>query len=91
MAWHVSTKGLHVAEAPSLLHHRQLHPQDEQNWDEAYDEEYDGLCHLPTFEVITEKEYKTLKKLPGQPSLPWPSQHWNGMKTDNQNNANTEL
>jgi hypothetical protein len=31
-------------------------------WDTAYDEEYDGLESLPTWEVITEDQYKQLSK-----------------------------
>ena len=69
VARHVSAKGLHVAEAPFLLRHHQLHPQDKQKWDDVYDEEYDSLRQLPAFEVITEDEYKVLKKVTG-PALP---------------------
>jgi hypothetical protein len=33
---------------------------DKQTWDDAYSEEFDGLSHLPTWEVLTENEFKQL-------------------------------
>ncbi len=59
---HVSAHGLKSLLAPnSLKHHRSLDPADKQVWDAAYDEEYDGLASLPTWEVITEAQYKQLR------------------------------
>jgi hypothetical protein len=29
-------------------------------WDEAYNEEFDGLSSLPTWEVLTETQFKSL-------------------------------
>ena len=37
-------------------------------WDAAYDEEYDGLDSLPTWEVISETRYRQLSK--GRRALP---------------------
>jgi len=33
-------------------------PADQTFWYAAYDEEYDGLSLLPTWEVITEDQFK---------------------------------
>jgi hypothetical protein len=52
----------------SLKKHHQLDPEDKCIWDAAYDEEYDGLESLPTWEVITEDQYKLLSK--GKRALP---------------------
>jgi hypothetical protein len=41
---------------------------DKAIWDAAYDEEYDGLESLPTWEIITEDQYKLLSK--GKKALP---------------------
>ncbi len=65
IARHVCAKDLHVTEAPSLLRHYQLHPEDRKKWDAAYSEEYDGLVNLDTWEVITEEEYKRMRHLTG--------------------------
>ena len=49
--------------APSSL--KQLHklsPNDQAIWNKAYDEEYDGLTSIPTWDVISEKEFKLLSK-----------------------------
>jgi hypothetical protein len=35
-------------------------PEDKIIWDQAYDEEFDGLSSLPTWEILTETQYKTL-------------------------------
>jgi len=35
---------------------------DKNIWKQAYDEEYDGLTSIPTWEVITEQEFKNLNK-----------------------------
>jgi len=45
-----------------------LDPEDKIIWDAAYDEEYDGLESLPTWEIITEAQYKQLGK--GRRALP---------------------
>ena len=66
MARHVSAKDLKVMEAPSLLRHHQLHPEDRETWDAAYSEEYNGLMALNTWEVITEPEYRRLIKVTGR-------------------------
>ena len=41
---------------------------DKSIWDAAYDEEYDGLESISTWEVITEKEFQQLSK--GKRALP---------------------
>ena len=51
--------------APSLLRHYQLHPQDRKTWDDAYNEEYDGLEKLETWEVITEADYLRMQHQTG--------------------------
>jgi len=37
-------------------------PQDKLIWDEAYNEEYDGLANIPTWEVISKSQFKLLSK-----------------------------
>jgi len=39
-----------------------LSPSDQAIWLEAYDEEFDGLNSLPTWDVITEDQFKKLSK-----------------------------
>ncbi len=66
---HVSAHGLTSLIAPtSLKAHRNMNSNDKGIWDAAYDEEYDGLESLPTWEVISEDEYRQLPK--GQRALP---------------------
>jgi len=66
---HVSAHGLSSLIAPtSLKSHSNLSPSDKQIWDEAYNEEYDGLVGLPTWEVISENQFKQLSK--GRKALP---------------------
>jgi hypothetical protein len=60
---HVSAHGLQQLIAPaSLKNLKKLSAQDQTIWQEAYDEEYDGLSSIPTWEVVTEEEFKALKK-----------------------------
>jgi hypothetical protein len=55
---HVSAHGLQSLLAPtSLKAHHKLSPEDKSIWDATYDEEYDGLESLPTWEVISEAQY----------------------------------
>jgi hypothetical protein len=42
--------------------HSNLSPTDKSIWDNAYFEEYDGHASLPTWEVLTEKQFKSLSK-----------------------------
>ncbi|MFN9981554.1 MAG: hypothetical protein ACK53Y_16635, partial [bacterium] len=44
----------------SLRAHSKLSSIDKQIWDDAYSEEFDGLSDLPTWEVLTEHEFKQL-------------------------------
>jgi len=60
---HVSAHGLSSLVAPSSLKsHSKLCPSDKSIWDNAYFEEYDGLSSLPTWEVLSEAQYKSLYK-----------------------------
>lgn len=54
---------------------------DKQIWDDAYDEEYDGLANIPTWEVITETQFKLLSK----GVKPLPSMAISTIKYDSQN------
>jgi hypothetical protein len=45
-----------------------MDPSDKLVWDQAYDEEYDGLISLPTWEIVSEAEYRQLSK--GKRALP---------------------
>jgi hypothetical protein len=66
---HVLAHGLESLITPaSLKHHSTLSPQDKLIWDAAYDEEYDGLAGIPTWEVISEQQLRQLSK--GIKSLP---------------------
>jgi hypothetical protein len=66
---HVSAYGLKSLVAPtSLTKPSSMDPVDKSVWDAAYDEEYNGLVSLPTWKVISEREYKQLSK--GKPALP---------------------
>jgi hypothetical protein len=66
---HVSAHGLQSLLAPSSLKaHAKLHPSDKVIWDEAYNEEYDGLVLLPSWEIVSEDEYIHLSK--GKKALP---------------------
>jgi hypothetical protein len=59
----VSAKNLHLLEAPTLLNHYKLHPEDKATWDAAYKSEYDGLQNIDTWQTITEQEYEDMKHL----------------------------
>jgi hypothetical protein len=50
-------------DAPTLLKHEKLHPNDRTFWDSAYQEEYQGLEDIDTWEKITEEEYQESKHL----------------------------
>jgi adenine-specific DNA methylase len=45
-----------------------MSPGDRHIWDSAYNEVYAGLELLPTWEIITEEQYKLLSK--GKKALP---------------------
>jgi hypothetical protein len=60
---HVSAHGLLSLVAPSSLKsHLSMHPNDKEIWDDAYCEEFDGLSLLPTWEVLSEQQYRQLYK-----------------------------
>jgi hypothetical protein len=66
---HISAHGLKSLIAPtSLKSHLNMDPGDKLIWDQAYAEEYDGLTALPSWEVISEEEYKLLSR--GKRALP---------------------
>jgi len=66
---HVTTHGLKLLIAPiSLKANVNMDPDDRNIWDAAYDEEYDSLISLPTWEVISEEQYQWLGK--GRQALP---------------------
>ncbi len=66
---HVSAHGLASLVAPtSLRMHSKLSSTDKQIWDDAYNEEYDGLSDLPTWEVLSESQFKQLSN--GVKALP---------------------
>jgi len=52
----------------SLKAHSKLSPSDQEIWNDAYAEEYDGLASIPTWEIITEEQFKLLNK--GRKVLP---------------------
>ena len=90
LAKHVSATGLNVLQAPSLLRHHKLNPNDRKLWDAAYKEEYDGLTALETWEVIPEEEYIRLKHVT---EAALPTMAISTIKNDetaSQNDANTE-
>jgi len=65
----VSAHGLESVLAPtSLKHHSKLSAQDRIIWDQAYDEEFDGLSSLPTWDIVSEEQFKRLSK--GVKALP---------------------
>jgi hypothetical protein len=60
---HVSAHGLTSLLAPSSLKQlSKLNSHDQSIWQAAYDEEYDGLSSLPTWEVLTEDQFKQMSK-----------------------------
>ena len=59
----VSAAGLNLMQAPTLLKHHKLHPDDKSIWDAAYKSEYDGLQDIDTWELITEDEYQNMRHL----------------------------
>ena len=70
-ARHVSATELVDMSSPtSLLAHAKLIPSDKKVWDESYTEEYNGLKSLQTWEIITEEQYKYLKKTHNAHLLP---------------------
>jgi hypothetical protein len=50
-------------DAPTLLKHEKLHPNNKKIWDSAYLEEYKGLEDIDTWETISETEYQESKHL----------------------------
>jgi dUTPase len=59
----VSAANLHQMQAPTLLNHSKLHPEDKSTWDAAYMSEYNGLVDIQTWETITEAQYQSMKHL----------------------------
>jgi len=66
---HVSAHGLHSLVTPSSLKaHNKMSSNDKEIWDSAYNEEFDGLTSLPSWEVMTEDQYLKLNQ--GRKALP---------------------
>ncbi len=89
---HVSAHGLSSLIVPSSLKsHSKLSSSDKNIWDDAYFEEYDGLCSLPSWEVVTERQYLKISK--GRRALPTmaPFLRLNMMHTTSRSEQNTEL
>ncbi len=60
---HVSAHGLTNLLAPtSLKAHSKMNSTDKSIWDAAYDEEFDGLESFPTWEVLSEEQFRQLGK-----------------------------
>jgi hypothetical protein len=58
---HVSTYGLTSLLPPtSLKAHSKMNSNDKAIWAAAYDEEFDGLESLPTWEVLSEEQFRQL-------------------------------
>jgi hypothetical protein len=61
--------GLESLLAPSSLkHHAKVSAGDKLIWDAAYNEEYDGLVDLSSWEIVSEEEYCRISK--GKKALP---------------------
>ena len=56
IAKHISARNLTSEEVPTLLKHHLLNDNDKTIWDNAYNEEYDGLYDLPCWYTITQKK-----------------------------------
>jgi hypothetical protein len=66
---HVTAHGLSSFVAPpSIKHVSTMSPEDQTIWYAAYDEEFDGLNSLPTWDVVTEEQFRRLSK--GTKALP---------------------
>jgi hypothetical protein len=58
---HVSAHGLTSLIAPTSLQSlSKLNDSDRKIWEDAYSEEFDGISYLPTWEVLTESEFRSL-------------------------------
>ena len=57
MARHVSAANLRSLDPPTLINHNKLHPADRKIWDQAYEEEYEGLQQLPTWVSLDQHEF----------------------------------
>ena len=62
----VSAANLRNLEAPTLLQHHKLHPEDKKTWDESYAQEYHRLESIDTWEWISEQEYNDCKHIFGK-------------------------
>lgn len=66
---HASAHGLtSLLALSSLKTNLSLSPSDKLIWDDAYFEEFDGLSFLPTWEVLTEQQFKAVSN--GVKALP---------------------
>ena len=79
---HVSAHGLESLLAPtSLKQHSSMSINDQHIWNAAYNEEYDGLTSIPTWEIINEQQFKQLSK----GTKPLPSMAISTIKYDEHN------
>jgi len=79
---HVSAHGLRCLIAPSsLCQLTSMHPNDQVIWNDAYNEEYDGLASIPTWEVLSESQFNLLSK----GAKPLPSMAISTIKYDEHN------
>ena len=82
---HVSAHGLRSLIAPSLLCQiTKMHCNDQVIWNEAYNEEYNSLVSIPTWEVLSESQFKLLSK----GAKPLPSMAISTIKYDENNRPN---
>lgn len=67
----VSDKYRISLDPPTLFEYKLLHPSDKKIWDSSYTEEYKGIVHINTWDLISKKEYKKLRKtlVPALPTL----------------------
>jgi len=60
---YVSAHGLQSLVTPSSLkNHQSMSPSDKSIWEAAYNEEFDSLSSIPTWELIPESQFKKLSK-----------------------------
>ena len=65
VARHVSAASLKNLDAPTLIQMQSLIDTDKEAWNQAYDEEYDGLNSLPAWTPISEEQYKEMRSIVG--------------------------
>ena len=61
VAHHVSAANLQNLDPPALINHSCLSSSDKEIWDQAYNEEFDGLQKNPTWLTLTQAEFNNIK------------------------------